>query len=273
MSTLPTLFLSHGSPMHAVLDSRAARLWQELGQTLPRPRAVLIASAHWETAEATLTASAAPVTVHDFGGFPPALYAIRYPAPGAPALAQQAATLLQKAGLTAALNPQRGLDHGAWAPLRHLFPAADIPVVQVSLQSQQPVSHTLAVGAALGPLARQGVLIIGSGHLTHNLNDWIKHVSHHGLAVDDSVPTQTYVKEFRAWVQQALSSPDPQAIAGWQAAPHARRAHPSPEHFLPLLLAWAAAGPAPGIEHFDLGVDAGVLAMDAWRFTPSATRA
>ncbi len=257
--------------MHATLDSRASRLWRELGQRLPRPRAILIASAHWETAVPTLTAGSAPPTIHDFGGFPDELYQIRYPAPGAPWLAQQAAALLQQAGLPAALDPQRGLDHGAWAPLRHLFPAADVPVVQISLQSHLPAPHTLAVGAALAPLAHDGVLIVGSGHLTHNLRDWMGHVSQHGLATDDSVPTATYVEQFRDWVRQALLSQNGAALADWSRAPHAARAHPTPEHFLPLPFARAAAGPSPVVEHFDAGVDAGVLAMDAWLFTPSAT--
>lgn len=270
MHALPSLFISHGSPLHSLLDTRATRLWRALGERLAalRPRAIVIASAHWETATPQLSAAPAPATIHDFGGFPEALYELRYPAPGAPDLAQRAAVLLRDAGLAASLAPSRGLDHGAWVPLRQLFPAADIPVVQVSIQPHLPATHSLAVGAALAPLAHEGVLLIGSGHLTHNLGEWMRHVQAQGIAPDDAAPAAPYVLEFSNWVAPALEQNDAAALAHWEAAPHARRAHPTPEHFLPLLLAWAAAGPGARAERLDAGVDAGVLAMDAWVFEP-----
>lgn len=272
---LPSLFVSHGSPMHALLDTRVTRLWRALGERLAghAPRALLVASAHWETGAPQLSAATAPATIHDFGGFPEPLYQLGYAAPGAPAIAERAAALLEAAGLRASLAPTRGLDHGAWVPLRHLFPTATIPVLQLSVQSHQAAAHSLAVGAALAPLAREGVLVIGSGHLTHNLGEWMRHVRAHGLSPDGDVPVAPYVSEFSDWVADALARGDAAALSAWESAPHARRAHPSPEHFLPLLIAWAAAGPGARAERLPAGVDAGVLAMDAWLMHPDPDRA
>jgi 4,5-DOPA dioxygenase extradiol len=266
--SLPTLFVSHGSPMHAVLDTRASRLWRALGEQLPRPSAIVVASAHWESAAARVGAAAAPATVHDFGGFPDELYRITYPARGAPMLASAVAQRLAAAGLPVALDPDRGLDHGAWVPLRHLYPGADIPVVPVSIQSRRPAGDALALGAALAALRDEGVLVIGSGHLTHNLREWMTHVSRHGLQPDEQVPVAPYVQDFRAWIEAAFAAADAQALSRWTEAPGALRAHPTPEHFLPLLVAWAAAGPAPRCERLEAGIDAGALAMDAYLFHP-----
>lgn len=270
---LPTLFVSHGSPMHAVLDTRASRLWRALGEQLPRPRAIVVISAHWESAAARVGAAEAPATVHDFGGFPDELYRIVYPARGAPALARSVAECLTGAGLPVTPDPARGLDHGVWVPLRHLYPAADIPVVPVSIQSQRPAADALALGAALAPLREEGVLVIGSGHLTHNLREWMTHVSRHGLQPDEAVPVAPYVLDFRAWLEARFAAADAQALARWTEAPGALRAHPTPEHFLPLLVAWAAAGPAPRPERLEAGIDAGVLAMDAYLFHPASNAA
>lgn len=269
---LPTLFVSHGSPMHALHDGRAARAWASLGQALPRPRAILVASAHWETELPMVSTSARPATIHDFGGFPPALYKLRYAAPGAPRIAQRALDLLRAAGLPASGNGCRGLDHGAWVPLLHMYPDADIPVAQISLQPSLDAAHHLRLGAALAPLVQEGVLVLGSGHLTHNLREWVAHARRQGLQPEDA-PAAPYVEAFRHWIDRALRDGDGEALAAWrERAPHARRAHPSDEHFLPLPLAFAAAGPAPGVERIDAGVDAGVLALDAYLFWPRGTR-
>jgi 4,5-DOPA dioxygenase extradiol len=268
MKTLPTLFLSHGSPMHALHAGRAGEGWSELGLRVGKPRAVLIASAHWETEWPMLSTTERPETIHDFGGFPEALYQLRYPAPGAPELARQAIELLKAGGLSASGNGCRGLDHGAWVPLRRMFPDADIPVAQISIQPGLAAEYSLRVGQLLAPLTREGFLIIGSGHMTHNLREWIAQARLHGMHVAE-MPAVEYVDEFRHWIDLALRDPDPGRIARWlEEAPHARRAHPSAEHFLPLPLAFGAAGPAPRIERLDLGVDSGVLAMDAYVFTP-----
>lgn len=263
---LPTLFISHGSPMHALHAGAAGQAWADLGRRLPRPRAVLVASAHWETANPMLSSNGSPETIHDFGGFPDELYTLQYPARGATDTALEALELLGAAGIAAATDGARGLDHGAWVPLRYLYPDADVPVAQISVQSSLDAAHHLRLGAALAPLAAGNVLVIGSGHMTHNLRDWMQFVRSHGRQPAQT-PAVDYVEAFRNWIDRALRDDDRAALAAWEhEAPHARRAHPSPEHFLPLPLAFAAAGPAPRVERIDAGVDAGVLAMDAYLF-------
>jgi len=256
--------------MHAVAAGRAGEAWAALGQRLPRPRSILIASAHWETELPMLATSKQPETIHDFGGFPAELYRIRYPAPGAPETAERALELLRNAGISATANGCRGLDHGAWVPLLRLYPEADVPAAQISVQPSLGADHHLRVGAALAPLTREGALIIGSGHMTHNLREWITDARRRGsMSIDEREPEQ-YVREFSMWVDRALRSDDRAALAGWlEQAPHARRAHPTPEHFLPLMVAFGAAGPGPVVEHIDAGVDSGVLAMDAYLFQSS----
>jgi 4,5-DOPA dioxygenase extradiol len=254
--------------MHALQAGAAGRAWAEIARTLPRPRAILVASAHWETELPMVTTSAAPETIHDFGGFPEALYQLRYPARGAPEVAQRALALLKAAGLPCSANGCRGLDHGAWVPLMHLFPGADIPVAQISVQPTLDAAHHLRVGSALSSLPREDVFIVGSGHMTHNLREWMQHAHTHGMQVSETSAVP-YVDEFRRWIDGALHRDDRAALAAWrERAPHAGRAHPSDEHFLPLPLAYAAAGPSPRVEHIDAGVDAGVLSMDAYLFRP-----
>jgi 4,5-DOPA dioxygenase extradiol len=174
--------------------------------------------------------------------------------------------LLKEAGIAASGNGCRGLDHGAWVPLLHMYPDATIPVAQISLQTSLGAGHEMAVGRALAPLADENVLILGSGHITHNLGEWIQYARRHGFA-PGATEAAAYVDEFRGWVDARLQSGDQAGLARWlEQAPHASRAHPSSEHFLPLPLAFAAAGDAPRVERIDLGVDAGVLAMDAYLF-------
>jgi 4,5-DOPA dioxygenase extradiol len=265
---LPTLFISHGSPMHALQAGRAGAAWAALGRDLPRPKALLVASAHWESEWPMLTTATRPETTHDFGGFPPALYELRYAAPGAPAVAERAIELVRAAGIAANGNGCRGLDHGAWVPLLHMYPQADVPVVQISLQPQLGAAHHLRLGEILAPLRDEGVLIVGSGHMTHNLREWIAFARRHGMQPAET-DVEPYVREFGNWVDEALRTDDRDRLARWlELAPHARRAHPTDEHFLPLPLAFGAAGPAPRVERFDLGVDSGVLAMDAYAFWP-----
>lgn len=267
--TLPTLFISHGSPMHALQPGHAGAAWARLGRELPRPKAVLVASAHWESEWPMLTTGARPETIHDFGGFPAALYEIRYAAPGEPKIAQRAIELIHAAGITANGNGCRGLDHGAWVPLMHMYPDADVPVVQVSLQTRLGAAHHLRLGEVLAPLRDDGVLIVGSGHMTHNLREWIGFARRHGMQPAQTDP-EPYVREFRNWVDDALRRCDRDGLSRWlEFAPHARRAHPSDEHFLPLPFAFGAAGPLPRVERIDLGVDSGVLAMDAYVLWPS----
>lgn len=264
---MPTLFLSHGSPLHAIEAGRAGDLWSALGGRLPRPSAVLIASAHWETELPMVATSEQPQTIHDFGGFPDALYKLRYAAPGARSVAERALQLLQSAGLSASANGCRGLDHGAWVPMRRLYPAADLPVAQISIQPSLDAAHHLALGAALAPLVQDGVLVIGSGHMTHNLGEWISDARRRGSMSPVATEAAEYVEQFRGWVDTALARGDRAALTRWrELAPHAARAHPTSEHFLPLFVALGAAGAQARVEHLDAGVESGVLAMDAYLF-------
>ncbi len=259
MKRLPTVFLSHGAPTHATEPGAAGRAWEALGRALPRPRAILMASAHWETALPLLTGNPKPQTIHDFGGFPRELYALQYPAPGAPELATRAVALLKDAGITAGVDGCRGLDHGAWVPLLHMYPAHDVPVVQVSVQTEMGPAHHVALGRALAPLAADGVLIVGSGHATHNLRDW---ATHRGRR--EPLP---YVQAFAQWVGERLTDGDTAALIDYrERAPEAVRAHPTEEHFLPLHVAWGAAPEGARAERIVHGVEAGALAMDAWVF-------
>ncbi len=259
MNRLPTVFVSHGSPMHALAGSDAAQAWAQLARDLPRPRAVLMVSAHWETSLPMLTGAQRLQTIHDFGGFPPELYAIRYDAPGAPGLAQQTAALLKASGHTAGIDGCRGIDHGAWVPLRWMYPDVDVPVVQLSVQPQRGVAHHWHLGAALRPLADDGVLVIGSGHITHNLRDWMQ-------ATRGGHPLP-YVNAFADWIEKRLGAHDVDALVDYRAtAPEAARAHPTEEHFVPLPVAWGAAGDSPRAERFFRGNEAGALAMDAYLF-------
>jgi 4,5-DOPA dioxygenase extradiol len=259
MPRLPTLFVSHGSPMHALAGSDASRAWERLARELPRPRAVLMVSAHWETSLPMLTGARRLQTIHDFGGFPDALHALRYDAPGAPELAQTAAALLKAAGLTAGIDGCRGIDHGAWVPLRWMYPELDVPIVQLSVQPQRGVAHHWPLGAALRSLPDEGVLVIGSGHVTHNLGDW--------MAVQRQPQPLPYVDRFADWIADRLEAHDVDAIVDYRdRAPEAARAHPSEEHFLPLPVAWAAAGDAPRAERIHRGTEGTALAMDAYLF-------
>jgi 4,5-DOPA dioxygenase extradiol len=275
MKRMPTLFISHGSPTHATLDSRAARGWAELGRRVAqqgRPAAVLVASAHWETSTPAVSVAERPQTIHDFGGFPAALYRIDYPAPGAAQVARQAVALLQDAGLAPQADATRGLDHGAWVPLRAMFPQADVPVAQVAIQPTLDAAHHLRLGRALAPLAAAGVLIVGSGHMTHNLGELMQLLRSGQTQFGQETAAAEYVESFRSWVDASLRQrPGSAPITAWaEQAPHALRAHPTPEHFLPLLVAYGAAGEAPAVERIDLGVESQLLAMDAYVFTPQA---
>ena len=262
--TLPTVFVSHGSPMHALEAGAAGAAWAALGRRLGRPRALLVASAHWETNRPTLGGAATPDTIHDFRGFPGPLYEIRYPAPGAPAVAARARALLEEHRIDADVDETRGLDHGAWAPLLYAWPEADVPVVQLSLQTPRGPRHHMLLGTLLAPLAREGVLILGSGHLTHNLAEMR---SLRDTSVGTAAP---YVTEFQEWVRDCLASRDADRLQAYRRlSAGGARAHPTEEHFLPLFVALGAAGEGYRTERLIDHVEGGVLAMDAYLFHPA----
>ena len=259
MNRLPSLYISHGSPMTALEPGQVGERLAELAAQLPKPRAIVVASAHWLAHAPAVGGAATPKTVHDFGGFPQALFDLQYPAAGAPALAEEIAQRLDAAGLPARIDPQRGLDHGVWVPLRLLYPAADIPVVPLSIQPELGPAHQYAMGQALAGLRDEGVLLVGSGSITHNLHDW------RNYAQGKEAP---YVRPFIEWFEDRLSADDLTALFDYRRqAPHAQRAHPTDEHLLPIYFAMGAAGnPAMQARRIDAGIDMGMLAMDIYRF-------
>jgi 4,5-DOPA dioxygenase extradiol len=262
MQKLPALFLSHGSPMHAIDAGRAGEVWAALAAQLPKPRAVLMVTAHWETHLPMLAGNARPSMIYDFGGFPDELYKIVYPAPGSPDVAAKAHALLKSAGFTAGVDGCRGMDHGTWVPLLKMYPDADVPVVQLSVQTAMNPRHHVDVGRALSPLTKEGVLIVGSGHLTHNLRDWMKSRGQTAHA--------PYARKFQRWVFDHLTAHDIEALTDYrQQAPGAMRAHPTEEHFLPLFVALGAAGEDATAERVHDGFEGAALAMDAYRFRGS----
>lgn len=260
---LPSLFVPHGAPTFALNPVAAGIDLADASAALPRrPRAIVVASAHWETARPTVGAAAQPATVHDFWGFPEPLYDIRYPAPGAPDVAEQAARLLSDAGFDAHLAPRHGLDHAIWIPLRQMYPQADIPVVPLSIQGDRGPEHHFELGRALAPLLADDVLIIGSGNLTHSLRDF-------QMLARAGGGTPAYVRQFAEWIWQRIESGDHAALFDYRRlAPEAPRAHPTEDHLLPLYVALGAAGEHYRATRLHAGVASHVLAMDAFSFLP-----
>src|SRR5512135_690433 len=216
---MPVLFLSHGAPTLPLEAGETGAAWKQLGAQLPRPAAILVISAHWETRIPTISRAVQPETIHDFSGFPEELYSLQYPAPGAPQMAEAAAQLLQQANIPVQLDDQHGLDHGAWVPLSIMFPQADIPVAQLSLQPEQEPAWHLALGRALQPLRQQGVLIVGSGAITHNLRALFKH--------RQGEPAPAWVTEFCDWIAARIKEGDLDALSAYRTlAPHAEQNHP-----------------------------------------------
>ncbi len=239
--TQPVLFLGHGSPMNAIEDNAWSRAWREMGERLSTPRAILCVSAHWETPGPWLTGSAAPPTIHDFGGFPQALFDVRYPAPGDPALAQRVVELLGDA-FPARIDPQRGLDHGAWGVLRPMYPEADIPIVQLGIDSRRPGAWHLDLARRLAPLRDEGVLVVASGDIVHNLRlfDW-----------RDPTPLP-WALRFRDAVNAAIRAREFDTLADWPAmGDDARLSIPTPEHYIPLLYALALVRDDDALEIFN----------------------
>ena len=266
---LPALFISHGAPLFAVEPGQSGPALRRLGTSLEQAvgvplRGVVIMSPHWMARTPAVMTNAAPPTWHDFGGFPAELYQLRYPAPGSPELGQEVIGLLRAAGIEAQADAERPLDHGAWVPLMHLLPKADVPVVQVALPQRAGPAEVMALGQALSSLRESGVLLIGSGSMTHNLSEFFG---------GEREPAP-YVVEFSRWVESAVERGDVQALLDYrQRAPHASRAHPSEDHFLPLFFALGAGGWGSGSgarpEYVSREVMYGMLAMDSFALRPA----
>ena len=259
MNRQPAIFVSHGSPTLPLERSPAVDFLRQLGGTLGRPEAILIASAHWDTDRPAVSAAKEPETIYDFYGFPPELYRLRYPAPGAPQLARRAADLLATNGLKTDIDPGRGLDHGAWTSLFLMYPEADIPVTQLSIQSRLGPAHHVRLGEALRPLRDEGVLIFASGGATHNLGE---------LRYQRGNPVpQPWVVEFNEWLADAVLSGRRDDLVGYRdRAPHAVRNHPTDEHLIPLFVALGAGSPGAVAQRLHTSISSGVISMDAYRF-------
>lgn len=263
---MPVVFVGHGSPMNAIEDNTWSRAFAALGTELTAletsapqlrvPRAALAISAHWYVPGTFTTANPAPPTIHDFGGFPPPLYEIQYPAPGDPALARQVAAHL--AAFQAEPRMDWGLDHGTWSVLLHMWPAAQVPVVQLSIDHRQPPAVHLAIGRALAPLRHEGVLILASGNVTHNLRHAFR-----ALQTGDTV-TPAWAAQFDAGVARALEQHDADFLAAALESADGRMSHPTPDHYLPLLYAAGAAFESAAAVQFPItGFDLASLSMRA----------
>ncbi len=255
LQTLPALFISHGSPMLALEPGQVGVALERISHNLPKPKAIVVMSAHWEDSALEVSTSSRPRTWHDFRGFPEPLYQIQYPAAGEPELAEEIIAKLQDAGFDTYANPTRPRDHGAWSPLLHMYPEADIPVIQISIPKFYNAKQIYKIGETLAYLREQQVLLIGSGSITHNLAElsWGKE--------EDVVPQ--WASEFRNKVVSLLQMSDYEAVLDWQNLPYVKRNHPTLEHFIPLFFAMGA-GNNMSIVHASFTM--GALGMDLYRF-------
>lgn len=253
---MPAIFFGHGNPMNALQQNAWTRGWAAIGESLPRPKAVLAISAHWYVPETAVTASPEPRTIHDFGGFPPELFQVQYPAPGDPALARRVQNLL--APVPVSLDHRWGLDHGTWSVLCHVFPQADVPIVQLSMDETQPAAFHYELGKRLAPLRDEEILIIGSGNLVHNLHTyaWGRH------------PVQTYdwAARFEAKALELMLAGDDAPLVAYETLGRdALLSIPTPEHYLPLLYILALRRPGESVSFPVEGVDGGSVSMLAVR--------
>jgi 4,5-DOPA dioxygenase extradiol len=252
--SMPTIFVSHGSPTLILDDVPARAFLASLGRQLPRPKAIIAVSAHWDTDVPAVSLARKPETIHDFYGFPEALYRLRYNAPGAPELAERVAKFTG-----AAHDPHRGLDHGAWVPAMLGWPEADVPIFQLSVQPEESPAHHIALGRNLGSLREEGVLVMGSGSATHNLRALVRG--------GGELEPEPWAKAFDDWLAETLEKGDEAALADYRAqAPYAREAHPTDEHFLPLHVAYGAAGEGAHGRALHRSFTLGNLSMASYAF-------
>ncbi|HLP90108.1 MAG TPA: class III extradiol ring-cleavage dioxygenase [Nostocaceae cyanobacterium] len=258
MTSLPSVFISHGAPDLPIRDGEASRFLQQLGHSLPQPEAILVISAHWNTPYPIVSTALHPRTIHDFSGFSGLLYQLSYPAPGSPSLGKRVIELLTTAGIECQTNENRGLDHGAWTPLILAYPKADIPVTQLSIQYDSSPKEHFQIGQALRSLRDEGVLIISSGGATHNLWE---------LDYIYDAPAPIWVQKFDHWLADALNRNDIETLINYrQLAPYAIENHPTEEHLLPLFVALGAAGKEAKTTQLHSSFTYGVLSMAAYAF-------
>jgi 4,5-DOPA dioxygenase extradiol len=246
------IFFGHGNPMNAVLNNRYTEAWRRIGQDTPKPRAILSVSAHWYVSETGVTITTAPRTIHDFGGFPQELYQVQYPAPGDPALARRVRKMLEP--LPVKLDESWGFDHGTWSVLRHVYPDANIPIVQLSIDETQPASFHFEIGKRLAPLREEGILIIGSGNLVHNL---------HAYAWGQHLPDPyDWAVRFENTAKDAIAAGDFKPLIDYEKlGKDAVLSIPTPDHYLPLLYVIAARQPGEIIRFPVEGIEGGSVSM------------
>lgn len=257
----PSAFVAHGSPMLGLAAGEYGETLRRFAENIPRPAAIVVVSAHWEApGPIRVNAAPRPDLIYDFGGFPRALYELKYPAPGSPKTAESALALLAEAGLDAVREERRGWDHGVWVPLRLLYPGADVPVVEVSLPVPRRPETILRMGTALAPLRDGGALLLGSGVIVHNLR----------LARldDEHGPVDEWARAFDAWVRERVERRDAEGLAQFARGPHSRLAVPESEHFDPLLFAAGAARPDDEVVEFASGFQYSNLSLTSYAFLP-----
>lgn len=252
-NTAPAVFFGHGNPMNAIADNPYAAKWRAIGRGLHRPKAVLAISAHWYVEQTAVTAMSAPRTIHDFGGFPRELYEVKYPAPGDPELARRVRELLAP-DISVAMDHHWGLDHGTWSVLAHVFPGADVPVVQLSIDETQPPRYHYEIGKQLAPLRDEGVLILGSGNIVHNLHAfaWGRH------------PAQPFdwARRFEHRVHELLLAGDDDLLVDYESLGRdAMLSVPTPDHYLPLLYVIGARRKSDAVTFPVEGIDGGSVSM------------
>ncbi|WP_421850856.1 DODA-type extradiol aromatic ring-opening family dioxygenase [Oricola sp.] len=264
MTAMPSVFVSHGGPNVVIEDTEARDYLSSLASLLPQPKAIVVMSAHFETDGPVVVSDPKPGMIYDFGGFQKELYEMVYPAPGDPELAGRVAGLLGGAGLSPRIMPERGYDHGTWNPLILAYPDADIPVVQVSVDPSRDAAYHYAVGAALAQLREEGVLLLGSGHITHNLRA-IFGIMRGGEAVDPELAGR--VNAFTEWFAEQFAKGDREAVLDWSnRAPYVADNHPTDEHLMPLFFAYGAGGADTWPERRHNSLQFGVFAWDSWFF-------
>ncbi|BCH32394.1 dioxygenase [Mesorhizobium sp. L-8-10] len=265
MTAMPTLFISHGGPNIVTDDSPAREYLRTLSELLPaKPKAIVIVSAHFETDGVAVVTDPNPCMIYDFGGFAPELYKMIYPAKGDPALAERVFKRLEKAGLSPHTYEKRGYDHGTWTPLLLAFPDADIPVVQVSIDPKRDAAWHYALGTALAGLRDEGILLVGSGHITHNLRAFFS-IMRNGAAVDPVLAGK--VDAFTGWFAGKFAAGDKDAILRWkELAPFPAENHPTDEHLMPIFFAYGAAGDGGKAERVHASKQMGFFAFDSYLF-------
>lgn len=262
--TAPALFVSHGGPNIMTDPSEARDFLAGLGETAGTPRAIVLMSAHFETDGPVVVTDPAPGMIYDFGGFAPELYQMVYPAPGEPELAMRIAHMMADEGLPVRLAPKRGYDHGAWTTMMLAFPQADIPIVQVSIDPNRDAWYHYEVGRILSPLREEGIMLVGSGHITHNLRA-VFGAMRGGMPADPAMAGK--VEAFTSWFADAFAKGDKDAILHWRdKAPHVRENHPTDEHLMPLFFAYGAGGEGAKAERIHASRQFGFFAFDAWKF-------